>query len=110
MRVLVTGSAGHLGEALVRTLHATRHEVVGLDLLDSPFTTHIGSVSDPDFIRDCIRGVDVVIHTATLHKPHLATHSRHAFVETNITGTLTILEAALATGVTGVVFTSNTTT
>jgi UDP-glucose 4-epimerase len=108
MRVLVTGSAGHLGEALVRTLQAERHEVVGLDRLDSPFTTRVGSVSDPGLIQDCMRGVDVVMHTATLHKPHIATHQRSAFVETNITGTLTILEAALAAGVTGVVFTSTT--
>ncbi len=106
MRVLVTGSAGHLGEALVRTLQAERYEVAGLDLLDSSFTTHIGSVSDPDFVRSSMRGVDVVMHAATLHKPHVATHLRQAFVETNITGTLNILEAALATGVSGVVFTS----
>ena len=38
-RVLVTGSAGHLGEALVRVLRAGGHEVVGLDILASPFTT-----------------------------------------------------------------------
>jgi UDP-glucose 4-epimerase len=43
MRVPVTGIAGHLGEALVRTLRDLRHEVVGLDILDSPFTTDIGS-------------------------------------------------------------------
>ena len=108
MRILVTGSAGHLGEALVQTLQASQHEVEGLDLLDSPFTTHVGSICDPDFIRRRMRGVDVVIHTATLHKPHLATHSRQAFVDTNISGTLTILEAALATGTSGVVFTSTT--
>ena len=59
MRVLVTGSAGHLGEALVRALQAGRHEVAGLDLLDSPFTTHVGSVSDPEFVRKSMRGVDV---------------------------------------------------
>jgi nucleoside-diphosphate-sugar epimerase len=39
MRVLVTGSAGHLGEALVRTLKSLKQEVVGLDILESPFTT-----------------------------------------------------------------------
>ena len=33
MRVLVTGSAGHLGEALSRTLKSLQHEVVGLDIL-----------------------------------------------------------------------------
>ena len=108
MRVLVTGSAGHLGEGLVRTLRERKHEAVGLDLLDSPFTTHVGSISDADFLRRCLRGIDLVIHAATLHKPHVATHPRHAFVETNITGTLTVLEAAIGSGVAGVVFSSTT--
>ena len=39
MRALVTGSSGHLGEALVRTLSQDGHEVVGLDIRESPFTT-----------------------------------------------------------------------
>ena len=108
MRVLVTGSAGHLGEGLVRTLRERRHDVAGLDRLESPFTTHVGSVSDRDVVRRCLQGVDVVIHSATLHKPHMATHSRHAFVETNIAGTLAVLEAALESGVSGVVFSSTT--
>jgi len=104
----VTGSAGHLGEGLVRTLRERRHDVAGLDRLESPFTTHVGSVSDRDVVRRCLQGVDVVIHAATLHKPHMATHSRHAFVETNIAGTLAVLEAALESGVSGVVFSSTT--
>lgn len=108
MRVLVTGSAGHLGEGLVRTLLDRQHEVVGLDLLDSPFTTHVGSIVDRDFVRTCVRGVDFVIHAATLHKPHIATHSRAAFVETNISGTLCVLEAALENGITGLVYSSTT--
>ena len=41
----MTGSAGHLGEALVRVLRAQGRDVVGLDLLDSPFTTVTGSVA-----------------------------------------------------------------
>ena len=108
MRVLVTGSAGHLGEGLVRILRERRHEVAGLDLLESRFTTHVGSISDREFVRRCVRGVDRVIHTATLHKPHISTHPRHAFVETNIAGTLAVLEAALENGVSGVVFSSTT--
>ena len=108
MRVLVTGSAGHLGEALVRTLRERQYDVAGLDLLDSPFTTYVGSITDPHFVPGCMRGVDFVIHTAALHKPHMATHSRCDFVETNISGTLNILEVALASGVSGVIFTSTT--
>lgn len=108
MRVLVTGSAGHLGEALVRSLRASEHEVAGLDALESPFTNHVGSIVDPDFVRRAAAGVEVVMHAAALHKPHVATHSRAAFVETNVAGTLNVLESALAAGVSGVVFTSST--
>jgi nucleoside-diphosphate-sugar epimerase len=108
MRVLVTGSAGHLGEGLVRTLRERGDEVVSLDLLASPFTTHVGSITDRDLVRRCLRSVDLVIHAAALHKPHVATHSRQEFVETNITGTLVVLEAALECGVAGVVFSSTT--
>jgi UDP-glucose 4-epimerase len=108
MRVLVTGSAGHLGEGLVRTLRERRHEVTGIDLVDSPFTTQLGSVADSGFVRSCLRGIDLVIHAAALHKPHVATHPRQAFVDTNVTGTLVVLEAALECGVSGVVFSSTT--
>jgi UDP-glucose 4-epimerase len=48
------------------------------------------------------------VHAATLHKPHVGSHSRQAFVETNITGTLTLLEEAVAAGVGRFVFTSTT--
>jgi UDP-glucose 4-epimerase len=55
-----------------------------------------------------MEGVTAVIHTATLHKPHVATHSKQAFVATNVTGTLDLLEAAVAAGVRSFVFTSTT--
>jgi UDP-glucose 4-epimerase len=106
MRVLVTGSAGHLGEGLMRVLP----DAVGLDVLESPYTTHVGSVADPAFVRRCIDGVDAIVHAATLHKPHVGSHRRQEFVEVNITGTLTLLEAAVAAGVERFVFTSTTST
>src|SRR5262245_15766209 len=108
MRVLVTGSTGHLGEPLVRTLREMSHEVIGLDILPSPFTTHVGSIPDRAHVSRCMRGGDAVLHTATLHKPHVATHSRQDFVDTNITGTLHLLEEAMAVGVSSFVFTSTT--
>ena len=108
MRILVTGSAGHLGEGLARVLGAEGHEIVGLDLLPSPFTDVVGSVADRDCVQACVRGSDAVLHAATLHKPHVGTHGRGAFVETNVTGTLTLLEEAVAAGVGRFVFTSTT--
>src|SRR5262249_43969769 len=104
MKVLVTGSAGHLGEALVRTLQNTSHEIVSLDITPSPFTSNIGSVADRSCVRQCMRGVDAVLHAATLHKPHVVTHSRQDFVDTNITGTLNLLEEAASAGVVSFVF------
>ena len=108
MRILVTGSAGHLGEALVRVLGSEGAEVVGLDILDSPYTTAVGSIVDRAFVRRCVEGVDAILHTATLHKPHIASHDRQAFVDTNVTGTLNLLEEALAAGVSRFVLTSTT--
>src|SRR5262245_43307593 len=110
MRILVTGSAGHLGEALVRTLQGDGYEVVGLDLVASPFTHEVGSIVDRAQVKRCMKGVDAVIHTATLHKPHVATHLRQDFIDTNITGTLTLLEEAASVGVKCFVFTSTTST
>jgi nucleoside-diphosphate-sugar epimerase len=106
----VTGSSGHLGEALVRVLGEEGHEVVGLDILESPSTTVVGSVADRECVRRCVAGVDAVLHSATLHKPHVGSHEREKFVETNITGTLHLLEEAVAAGVSRFVFTSTTST
>src|SRR3981081_2557028 len=108
MKVLITGSAGHLGEALVRTLTNMQYEVVSLDILESPFTTHVGSITDRSCVMHCMSGVQAVFHTATLHKPHIATHPRQDFVDTNVTGTLNLLEEAVAAGVASFVYTSTT--
>jgi nucleoside-diphosphate-sugar epimerase len=108
MKFLVTGSSGHLGEALVRTLRDLNHEVVGLDILESAFTTCVGSISERSVVTSCMGGVQVVLHAATLHKPHVATHSRQEFVDTNIAGTLNLLEAAAAEGVEAFIYTSTT--
>jgi nucleoside-diphosphate-sugar epimerase len=108
MRLLVTGSAGHLGEALVRTLANSSHEVVSLDITPSSFTSHVGSIVNRSDVKRCIDGVDAVVHTATLHKPHIATHSRQQFIDVNVTGTLNLLEEAATAGVRSFIFTSTT--
>jgi UDP-glucose 4-epimerase len=102
MRVLVTGSAGHLGDGLCRTLRDTGHDVVGIDIVEG------SSITDRTCVRDRMVGVQSVLHTATLHKPHLATHDRQRFVDTNVTGTLILLEEAVSAGVESFIFTSTT--
>jgi nucleoside-diphosphate-sugar epimerase len=107
-KILVTGSAGHLGEALVRVLREDGCEPVGMDVLSSPFTSVTGSVTDRALVRECLDGVRAVLHSATLHKPHVGSHGRQLFVDTNITGTLVLLEESAAAGVESLVFTSTT--
>jgi UDP-glucose 4-epimerase len=108
MTILVTGSSGHLGEALMRTLVEARNGAIGIDIKSSAFTHETGSITDRSFVKQCMRGVRAVVHTATLHKPHIATHSRQDFLDTNITGTLNLLEEATAAGVSAFIFTSTT--
>ncbi len=108
MKLLVTGSAGHLGEALVLHFREQGHEVIGLDILPSPSTTHVGSITDGEFVRTCLAGAHSVLHTATLHKPHVGSHTRQQFLDVNLTGTLNLLEAALEAGTASFIFTSTT--
>src|SRR5579872_173796 len=108
MKILVTGSSGHLGEALIRTFRSEQREAVGIDILPSEFTDAVGSLVDRDFVKRCMRDVEAVIHSATLHKPHVVTHSRQSFVDTNITGTLNLLEEAVLCGVNAFIYTSTT--
>ncbi len=110
MKILITGSSGHLGEALVRTLQAEGHEVVGVDIVPSEFTNKVGTLTNRLHVRQCMQGVEAVLHTATLHKPHIVTHSYQDFVDTNLTGTLNLLEEAVLGGVRAFVFTSTTST
>ncbi len=108
MTILVTGSSGHLGEALMRTLRKAAGKAVGLDIVPGPFTDRVGSIADRDCAQRCMAGIETVLHAATLHKPHVATHPREAFVETNVLGTLILLEEAVRARVKSFVMTSTT--
>jgi UDP-glucose 4-epimerase len=109
-KVLVTGSSGHLGEALMRTLRVQGRAAVGLDIKAAPFTDCVGSITDRALVKEALRGVGTVMHAATLHKPHVGTHTKLDFVDTNITGTLLLLEEAVAAGVERLIYISTTST
>ncbi len=108
MRLLVTGSAGHLGEALLRRMADGPHAGVGLDVTPSDLTDVVGSITDAALVAGLADEVDGIIHTAALHKPHVGTHRRQAFVDVNVSGTLTLLEAAAARRLGAFVLTSST--
>ncbi|MEO1136462.1 MAG: NAD(P)-dependent oxidoreductase [Pseudomonadota bacterium] len=108
MTTLITGSSGHLGEALCRTFEADGRAYFGIDVKDGAYTSRTGDIADAGFISDVMKGATSVIHTATLHKPHVVTHSKQQFVDVNVTGTLNLLEAAVRESVSAFVFTSTT--
>lgn len=110
MKVAITGSSGHLGEALVRVLRSVGHDVFGVDVVPSPDTTMVGSILDPKVLGEAMTGATGVIHPATLHKPHLRTHSAQDFIDTNVSGTLAVLEAAVEAKISSLVYVSTTST
>ncbi|MDF0541746.1 NAD(P)-dependent oxidoreductase [Sphingobium sp. H39-3-25] len=110
MRLLLTGSSGWLGRCLAPRLRAARHEVVGLDVAPGADTHVLGSVADKALIERVFsdHAIEAVIHGGALHKPDIARYPAQAFVDTNVTGTLNLLTAAVAAGHDRFVFTSTT--
>jgi UDP-glucose 4-epimerase len=110
MRILLTGSSGWLGRFLHPLLVAQGHRVVGLDVAPGEHTAVLGSVADRTLVGRVMaeHGIAAVIHAGALHKPDIARHPAQAFIDTNVTGTQVLLEAAVAHGVSRFVFTSTT--
>jgi dTDP-glucose 4,6-dehydratase len=121
-RILVTGADGfigsHLTEALVRRGDQVRAFVQynsfnswgWLDHCDpalkGKFEVFAGDVRDPHGVRTAMQGCDAVLHLAALIAIPYSYHSPSAYVDTNVTGTLNILQAARDLGVQRVVQTS----
>ena len=84
MKVLITGAAGQVGCRLMRQLLDRSHEVRGTILPDDPVANRIagldadireGDLTDLEFVRSSVDGVDAVIHTANLVGPHFETNT-----------------------------------
>ena len=120
--ILVTGADGfigsHLTEELVRQGHSVRAFVYynsfsSWGWLDrcSPevkgkFEVFSGDIRDPHGVREAMKGCEVVIHLAALIAIPFSYHSPDTYVETNIKGTLNVLQAARELGVKRVIHTS----
>ncbi len=110
MRILLTGSSGWLGRYLAPMLRAEGHDVTGLDVAPGADTGVLGTVADRALIDRVFaeRGIEAVIHAGALHKPDIERYPAQAFVDVNVSGTLNLLEAAVAAGHDRFVFTSTT--
>ena len=110
MQVLLTGSSGWLGRFLAPALCAAGHRVIGLDVEPGADTHVIGSVADKAVVQRLFADhtIDAVVHSGALHKPDIVRVPARHFVDANVTGTLNLLEAAVAAGNDRFVFTSTT--
>jgi nucleoside-diphosphate-sugar epimerase len=110
MRILLTGSSGWLGRFLAPKLRQAGHGVVGLDVVAGEATDVVGSVAERAVVEWVFadRGIEAVIHAGALHKPDIARFPTQAFVDVNVTGTLNLLQAAVAARHDRFVFTSTT--
>lgn len=121
-KILITGADGfigsHLAETLVRQGHDVRAFVLynsfnswgWLDHADSDIRSSLdvfpGDVRDPHGVRMAMRGCDVVLHLAALIAIPFSYHSPDTYVDTNIKGTLNVLQAARELGGVRVIHTS----
>ena len=122
MKVLVTGADGfigsHLNERLVRDGHDVRSFVLynsfnswgWLDYctpdVQGQFEVFAGDVRDPHGVKEAMKGCDAVLHLAALIAIPFSYHSPDSYVDTNVKGTLNVLQAARELGVRRVIHTS----
>ncbi|MEM8897696.1 MAG: NAD(P)-dependent oxidoreductase [Bacteroidota bacterium] len=106
-KVLVTGSSGYLGSTLAYLLEES-YEVTGIDITHSSTTHKLVDLTDKQAVEEACKGQDAIIHTAALHAPHVHIHTREEFIDTNIKGTLYLLEAAKEQGIQRFVYSSST--
>ncbi|EIJ41949.1 nucleoside-diphosphate-sugar epimerase [Beggiatoa alba B18LD] len=122
MKILVTGADGfigsHLTEALIQAGYDVRAFVLynsfntwgWLDHIDKTVREQLdvftGDIRDPFGVKQAMQGCDVVMHLAALIAIPYSYHSPATYVETNINGTLNIVQAARDLGIQKVIHTS----
>jgi dTDP-glucose 4,6-dehydratase len=122
MKVLVTGADGFIGSHLTEALVRQGHEVKAFVLYNSfnswgwldqcapevagKFDVFAGDIRDPYGVKKAMQGCDTVMHLAALIAIPYSYHSPDTYVDTNVKGTLNIVQAARELGVAKVVHTS----
>ena len=121
-KILVTGADGFIGSHLVEELVCTGHQVRAFVLYNSfnswgwldevpndiqnQIEVFTGDIRDPYGVRRAMQGCSSVMHLAALIAIPYSYHSPDTYVDTNIKGTLNILQAARETGVEKIIHTS----
>ncbi len=121
-KILVTGADGFIGSHLTEALVCAGHDVRAfvlynsfnswgwLDRADSSVRDHLdvfaGDIRDPHGVKESMKGCDVVLHLAALIAIPYSYHSPDTYIDTNVKGTLNVLQAARELGGVKVIHTS----
>lgn len=121
-KILVTGADGFIGSHLTEELVKKGYEVKAfvyynsfntwgwLDTLSSDIMGHVevfqGDIRDPHGVKEAMKGCDAIFHLAALIAIPFSYHSPDAYVDTNIKGTLNVLQAARELSIDRVLVTS----
>lgn len=121
-KILITGADGFIGSHLTEELIRRGHDVRAFVLYNSfnswgwldncssdvkgQFEVFAGDIRDPHGVKEAMKGCDAVLHLAALIAIPYSYHSPDTYVDTNIKGTLNVLQAARELGVTRVIHTS----
>lgn len=122
MKILVTGADGFIGSHLVEQLVKANHDVHAFVQYNSfnnwgwlddceqdvkgKFQVFSGDIRDHNGVKNAMRGCDAVLHLAALIAIPFSYHSPDTYIDTNIKGTLNVLQAARDLDINKVVHTS----
>lgn len=118
-RILVTGAAGSVGQAIIEKLVKTdAKEIIATDINETELfllqrkhngkiRAYVGNIGDRDFIFRIMKDIDIVIHAAAMKHVLVGEHSPDSIVHTNILGVQNLVDAAIEDDVDKFVFTSS---
>lgn len=108
MKIIITGGSGFLGRHLCRALSVAGHSIKNIDLVNNPeFPTIIADVRDKDRMMAEIVDADLVFHLASLIEAGESVKEPFKFIDYNLNGTLSVMEAMRVNNIKNFIFSSS---
>lgn len=108
MKIIITGGSGFLGRHLCRALAAAGYTIKNIDLVNNPeFPTVIADVRDKDRMLAEIVDADLVFHLASLIEAGESVKEPFKFIDYNLNGTLSVMEAMRVNNIKNFIFSSS---
>ncbi|KUK84200.1 MAG: UDP-glucose 4-epimerase, partial [Microgenomates bacterium 39_6] len=108
MHIIITGGSGFLGRHLCRALVSQGHTIKNIDLVENPeFETVVADVRDQDKMLQEIKDADLVFHLASLIEAGESVKDPLKFIDYNINGTISVLEAMRQNKIKNFIFSSS---